>query len=321
MVVVGLGRFGEALVVEAARRWAEPPRGSGDLRVSVVDRDAHSKVQSLRLRKSHLERVCELHPFEMEFDSPEFRRGSFLAGSEAQPPVASVYVCVDDESAALSAALVLHRRLRGSGVPIVIRMEQGGGLATLFSEGAREGRDFSSLHVFPLLERTCKPELLFDGTTEQLARVIHEGYLCRWNEEGASLASNPSLVPWERLSESLKRSNRARADRIARELRAMDCDLAPLADPDGGGFAFTHEEVETLAALEHARWVGERLRDGWSLGSEKDLARRQSPYLVPWRDLPREIQDLNRRLVRELPSLLARAGFQIDRLGPSARSG
>jgi hypothetical protein len=35
--------------------------------------------------------------------------------------------------------------------------------------------------------------------------------------------------------------------------------------------------------------------------------------LVPWEDLPEEERKKNTAFIRQLPSLLARAGFQIDR--------
>jgi hypothetical protein len=55
-----------------------------------------------------------------------------------------------------------------------------------------------------------------------------------------------------------KESNRRYADHISLKLQAVDCYLAPLQDWDALEFQFTTLEVETLAEMEHERWVQER---------------------------------------------------------------
>ena len=73
------------------------------------------------------------------------------------------------------------------------------------------------------------------------------------------------------------------------------------------------DEIETLARLEHVRWVEDRLRHGWRLGARRDVGAKQSPYLVPWTDLSDEVRDLDRDSVRLIPRLLADSGLSIVR--------
>ena len=40
----------------------------------------------------------------------------------------------------------------------------------------------------------------------------------------------------------------------------------------------------------HAAWLKEKLDDGWTYGPVKDLAIKQHPCCVPYRELPKEIQ-------------------------------
>ena len=84
---------------------------------------------------------------------------------------------------------------------------------------------------------------------------------------------------------------------------------------------FTKEEIEIMAELEHARWNSEKYMDGWSFGNPRDDDKKIHPYLVEWERLPkkikdndRDIKDYDRDAVREIPSLLAEAGFEIYRL-------
>jgi hypothetical protein len=49
-----------------------------------------------------------------------------------------------------------------------------------------------------------------------------------------------------------------------------------------------------------------------------DRAARQHPDLVPWTDLNENARNKDRNAVREIPSILQQAGFQIIRLPPPA---
>src|SRR5207249_1639910 len=102
---------------------------------------------------------------------------------------------------------------------------------------------------------------------------------------GHDLQSNPSLVPWERLPEGFKESNRNQADHIGLKLQAIGCDLAPLTEWDAHTFSFTPEEVERMAQMEHERWVEERQAQGWTYGP-RDNEKKTNPSLVAWNDLP-----------------------------------
>jgi hypothetical protein len=317
MVVVGGGRFGESLVVEAARQWRLAQGiGAPPLRVTFVDRAAGAKARALTERHPQVARTCELCAVGLEFASAEFHAGRFLLEPDGRCTATAAYVCVDDDSAGLSAALALNRHLKPHGVPIVVRMAHEGGLAVLLRARPGDGDDFGLLRAFGLIERTCSPEVVLGGTREVLARAIHDDYVRQQRERGATPASNPSMVPWEELPESLRESNREQAAHIGVKLGAVGRAVAPLADEDEEPFAFAPEEVERLARMEHDRWVEERRRAGWVLAAEKDVERKRSPYLVPWEELDEPTREHDRAFVRGLPRFLAVAGFRIVEARP-----
>ena len=249
----------------------------------------------------------------MDIRWPAFHRAAFLLDSDGRSDVTAVYVCLDDESLGLTAGLTLLRRLKGLDTPIVVRMVSETGLASLLDGGDDGEGGFANLRAFALLERTCQPELLLGGTHEILARAIHEEYVRQQSESGETPQTNPSMVPWDTLPESLRESNRRQADHISVKLKAVGCGIAPLTDWDAEFMQFTPDEIELMARMEHERFVEERLRGGWRIGP-KDLAKKASPHLVPWEQLPEEIKELDRNPVRGLPRFLARAGLQIHRL-------
>lgn len=155
-----------------------------------------------------------------------------------------------------------------------------------------------------------KPEL---GATERLAvaRAVHAAY--RDEQSQRLVANDPSLADWERLSNGLRDSNLQQADHVLEKLQQVGCEVFKLEGQEVPAFAFTEEEMETMAAMEHGRWVVERLQGGWSWGEVRDVVHKISPYIVPWTVLSEEIKELDRLAVRRIPKHLAEVGIGIRR--------
>jgi len=155
-----------------------------------------------------------------------------------------------------------------------------------------------------------RPKPLDDEIRTTIARAIHEAY--RDNQSAAAVSENPSLAEWNDLNEDLKDSNRLQADHIEAKLALLGCTVArPGAPGRKVRRKFSRREVEFLAEMEHGRWVAERTLAGWVPGPEKNVARRVSPYLVAWSELPEDIREIDRRTVRQIPDFLAQAGLEI----------
>jgi hypothetical protein len=314
MVVVGLGRFGESLLTQAALDWrAGRDRAGERLRVTVIDEDAAQKTESLSSRYPQLGRLCDLAALPLAVDSTEFQRADFLFDRNGDLDVSGVYVCLPDDAQGLAAALVLQQRLKGHGVPVVVRIYDAG-LAFLLPGKNAAGAEPEGPIAFALLDRTVEPDLLFADTYEILARTIHDEYRRTEREKGETPETNPSMAPWDELGEDLRDSNRDQAVHTGVKLERAGCDLMPLLDWDAELFEFAPEEVDQLAELEHERWVADNRRRGWTYAPEpKDAERKTSPHMVPWDDLSEEIREYDRIFVRALPAFLARIGYQIVR--------
>ena len=62
-----------------------------------------------------------------------------------------------------------------------------------------------------------------------------------------------------------------------------------------------------------SRWCQEKISEGWKNGPEKDDQQKTNPNLVPWGKLRRAGINKNKKFIRDLPKVLARAGYQIER--------
>jgi voltage-gated potassium channel Kch len=326
VLVVGGGWLGQSLVVHLARRWRErlhspqqsasaDPANARGLRVTLIDKDAIQIKELLQLQHPALARSCELIAHPLDVSIPEFHHAACLFDTDGRCHITAIYVCVDEDTLGLSWALGLHHRLRPYRIPIVVRLTQDAGLATLLHSVRQDGTAFETLHTVALLERICQPDLVLGGTHEVLARAMHEQYVAEQKAAGQTPQKNPLMVPWEALPEEIRDSNRAQAAHISKQLTAVQCDIMPLTDWDAATFTFTESEAERLAQMEHERWLHERRLQGWiySNGPRSDT-KKTNPHLVPWSELAEETRALNRNVVRELPAFLARAGFQISRL-------
>ena len=314
ILVVGMGNFGESLIVHEARTWTMEHTGSDHrLKFTVIDRDAERKCEVLSIRYPQFSKHCELKPLSIEFDSPTFHRADFLFTGGKSVGVDIIYICLDDDSQGLSVSQTLLRRLSQQQIPIVIRTQGTESLAGFLSRNDEERNAFQHVHTFSLLDRTCTPELLSSGPHEYLARALHEEYVRQQGKAGI-IEGTASLI-WNQLPEPMKEANRKQVDRISANLEAVGCRIAPLMDWDSPPFEFTHAEIEVIARREHEGWCDDLHREGWAFAPvSKNTKKKTHPDLVEWERLPEPEKEKNRAPVRELSAFLIRAGYRIDHL-------
>ena len=71
------------------------------------------------------------------------------------------------------------------------------------------------------------------------------------------------------------------------------------------------ELTEKLAENVHEVWSAERLRDGWTYGTERNDQRKETPCLVPYNQLPEREKDFDRNTALETVKLIVKLGYKI----------
>jgi len=308
LLVVGLGQMGESLVHQAVERWQLRHESTGQqLRITVVDADASRWEGAWRASYPGLQKACELGVRAIDVASPHLER------AELPTDVTMVYVCLDDEAAGLSAALSLAGRYAEPNVPVVVCAAEEAGLAMLLGEPRGGAGAYPNLRVFGVLDRTRDPGFLPYGTYEDLARLFHLDFVEFFKRKGQTPEERPAMRPWKTLPEVYRESNRLEAEHVRVKLRAVGCTLGPLVHWNAESFRFSDDEVETMAQMEHERWMVERLLGGWVYGKDRDEQAKTNPDLIPWEKLPEDEKEYNRQTIRGYPGLLAKAGFEIYR--------
>ena len=163
-----------------------------------------------------------------------------------------------------------------------------------------------------MFSRLVVRDVLLGAVRETIAKAIHAKYLK--DQEKNKPSSDPSMQPWDKLNEDLKESNRRQADHIPEKLRKIGYGFAPVVGRKPVVIEFTEQKIETIAELEHERWVSDLQTNGWVLNKKRDVEKKLSPYLIPWNELTNEIKEYDRQAMRAMPEFLAKVGFEIYRL-------
>jgi hypothetical protein len=314
LLIVGAGEVGTNLAVEAARR-SHHGRSSGTalMRVTLVSPDADARVAALRGRYAALETGCRIDGAVGDPADPDRSPLEAPGRQDAMQGVTAAFVCTDDDSVALRAALQLRKQLAAA-VPIVVCTTRRASSVTELLDAA--GSNLApNVHSFAILEQVCTPEVVFNGLRETIARAFHADYADRQIAAGVD-PRDASVRPWDDLAETLRQSNRDLAADIGRKLTVVGAGVELMIDWDTPLFEFTTEELAVLAPLEHDRWCAERRRQGWTYGPTKDVAARRHPDLVAWADLSEPVREKDVDTIRLIPTVLATyAGVAIVRRG------
>lgn len=140
---------------------------------------------------------------------------------------------------------------------------------------------------------------LTDESVRELALEVHNDYVRTAASTGNATASGNADLTWGELSETDQRSSIAQVVDIPVKLAALGLTWRRASDPQP--YAFSEEEVELLAEMEHRRWVHFQLRNG----------RAKHTFNLTWEGLADGVQEYDRGPVRLMSRLLAMVGFEI----------
>ena len=330
LIIAGFGLMGQRLALQAIRvgHFAN----LRPLRVTVIDRDGEAVRRRLLWNFPLVDKACELDVIHGEIGDPQVLR-RLEADLTRGDKLCTFAVCLDDDGKSLAAALRLRTTLAAAqdavaagdsgpgrnAVRLAVRLTAEGELGRLLAGPAAGTSSFATassadIVVLGTHAQSCGSKELLGDELDTLAQAVHAAYVEKRLAEGKP-AGDLTMRPWHELAPDLQDSNRQQADHIPVKLRAVGCRVAKGTSSEP--FRFTDDEVETLAKMEHARWVADRVLAGWAYApGPKDAAARRSPYLVPWADLTEEVREWDREPVRNIPALLGHADCHVQRMAP-----
>ncbi len=229
MAIIGLNAVGQSLVLRSERAWRNAKRAEC-LRITVIDPQADEKIKLLECSCASLRTTAVLDVRPENIHNASILN-TWLGEALADPRLSQVFICLDDDSEALTLGLMLLERLRAAEVPVMACLLGHGGLSDILQPPGSRADSRAQLQVFDLLERTCKTSITEQGLFEDLAIAIHEHY-CAMNR-GRSPETKPTLNPWYAeagkpgLSKDDKDQNREQALNIGVALERLGLGIEP----------------------------------------------------------------------------------------------
>jgi hypothetical protein len=324
LIISGWSPLAEAFIWHTlARAHFGTRRPTG---IFVVSEDFASIEQRLRALVPELDKIVD---FKAVAFIPDIRGW----GMERED-VVTLLACGASADDAVSRAL----KLRESSLPglrqILVETPEESGYQNVLSHTATSHPTIA-LHAIGSTARLVD----LGNDLDLTARRLHERYREQRLAQGKARKDpdsgrylDPADEPWERLDSVRRAWNRASADHADVKLRALarmrQIDMPRLdakghqlsAESDLGqafqqlaketkriGKALRQQTevgdidpiLETLACMEHDRWMAERRSEGWVFGPEKDVEWKVSPYLVPYESLEPEVKHYDREAVVE----------------------
>jgi voltage-gated potassium channel Kch len=305
IAIYGFGQLGQQVLTQCLRLCHTGKDAPTD--ITIFDRD-RERVQTLLeteypgLWDSNRPAAFNIRVIKADLSVPAPTDNLFF--SIRIRPVTQHVVCFPDEKFALSFSLALRDALMevpGLNAPIFVRTRREHGLAALLDSNCGVPEIPDGLFPFGMLERVIRPEILNNTYLEALAEALHQVSYVPFHGSGDWAGRD-----WKHLDDHSRRSNRLSALHLDTKLRTVGLRRAPaqqvLPPPD----EWRDNPEICLAELEHRRWVGAHVADGWRYGPTRSNMLRIHDAMCAYKDLKgTDFEDNDRRNIDLLPGILA----------------
>ncbi|MEQ3680749.1 hypothetical protein [Alcanivorax sp.] len=303
-------------------------RNYKSVKITILDDDIYGVEQALERDYPGFfvnEKKCEHAALSIEAVL-ERSDNSFLKHTD---PITQHVICDLDEEVAFRNALELRSSSlwhRKGNAAIFVNSERSDGLAALLDSNTGQSEIPDGLYPFGMVDEMCDPVHLDSFELDRISKGIHEF---------AYRAVHNTNIKWSDLSSGQRRSNRYAALHIDTKLRSIR--WRRVAQSGKSAFSKTsHERVmyfprravgrqsiekgcqqteavlACLSVMEHNRWVGSHLAEGWTQSSGRFDSLKIHNRLNSWDCLPMSEKEKDRTQVRVLPALLEGSSSAMD---------
>lgn len=291
--ILGFGRLGQAMAEEAI--FSGITEGLGKPMITVIDRHATQAEAIYRESRPALDKAADFAFVEAELITAENAPAlsqpvlAALAARDDISRVTGILICLGSDADNVRFALALPDLRRREGryfAPAFMRLRDPDAESVVFASAQRHVLDPNGgVHALERPTQLLASDILDAAHRDEAARLLHEAY------SGGAGKSAAASTDWNHLPETFRRANRRSADHIAAKLFSIgltsehDAHAPILVDRHAHQRhiavlqADDDERLGRLAALEHRRWVADRVIDGWSYAAIRDDDRKFHPLL------------------------------------------
>lgn len=290
VIFLGFGDAAKAILIQTLRIFHTSI--ANDLRISIYSGQAAKDLNYFNEQypKAHKIFPISFHDFQGTYNDMMERENLNKKGNEIL-----LISAFDQDHLNLNASLEILNKTLYADFPIYVLNSEGKGLRKLMHSSESNKR----LRFFGHMEDICNLEFITGKKQDKLAQTIHNDYLKLLS--GESSESSKYTSDWSALTEDAKDANRTQADHIAYKFFLTEKDW-PVKNPKN--IDFSRDEIETLAIIEHNRWMAHRYLHGWDFGTERDDQLKLHPSLIPWEILSESERQKDRDTILRIKTLL-----------------
>ena len=303
IALFGLEALGQWIVLEAAQMYHF--NNMKKLRVTVIDCDVDEKIRDLLRICPLLNRVIDIQPIDLlaflEMDAPNLLSNvslCFITWPKVQE--------IDFISRKLRQ--LFFKSKENLEIPKIV----------LVDVSSYQGSEImkESLDTLKAIGISCSCptgiSIKNEEECDDLAMQIHNVY--------SRLPQKELEVVWSRMTDYFKDENRYAARHLSMKLRSLGLEAVSTDDPrDPADFkAILPENEQTLAQVEHNRWLARKLINGYVHGKKLDRKLRDQLKIHvdirPWEELSEKDREKDLVVLRNIDNVFKEIGKKIVHL-------
>jgi len=303
IALFGLEALGQWIVLEAAQMYHF--NNMKKLRVTVIDCDVDEKIRDLLRICPLLNRVIDIQPIDLlaflEMDAPNLLSNvslCFITWPKVQE--------IDFISRKLRQ--LFFKSEENLEIPKIV----------LVDVSSYQGSEImkESLDTLKAIGISCSCptgiSIKNEEECDDLAMQIHNVY--------SRLPQKELEVEWSRMTDYFKDENRYAARHLSMKLRSLGLEAVSTDDPrDPANFkAILPENEQTLAQVEHNRWLARKLINGYVHGKKLDRKLRDQLKIHvdirPWEELSEKDREKDLVVLRNIDNVFKEIGKKIVHL-------
>ena len=183
----------------------------------------------------------------------------------------SIIVCTENRIDAIKQAVEIHYLLGKNAPNILLFCED----VDIFNKALKEELEMKKIFPINLFGQIADYIFELDKNIEEKAKETHHFWNILYNQN----------LEWDQTTGHYKQSSRNQI--LDNYLRIFIARGKKFEDFKNRLVSFSDHEKETLAMMEHRRWMLEKFENGWTLG-ERDNENKRHNCLISWEELSSE---------------------------------
>jgi hypothetical protein len=210
----------------------------------------------------------------------------------------SIFVCLENQMEAIKKAVEIRCLIADNQPDIIVFCEELEIISQVLNGKGKKILPLECRNIYLInpFEEIARYIFDLDKDIEGMAKKAHDFWNVKYGQD----------TEYENTSEHFKQSNRNQVlDNYLRTYIALGEKFD--FQREGVLIRFSDRDAETLAIMEHRRWMIEKYANGWRYGTERKNEFKIHPCLQPWEKLPDDEKGKDYDIIEFMTTLLNKA--------------